>query len=75
MNDHINFWPQQVRVSLRAEEILNRLFAMVKVNKELGNENVCLWTPEYAGYMVEGTPGMPYGGCSFTILTYIVRHF
>ena len=20
------------------------------------------WRPEYAGYMVEGTPGKPYGG-------------
>lgn len=31
--------------------------------KERNGEDVeCLWRPEFAGYMIEGTPGRPYGG-------------
>uniref|UniRef100_T1IQF3 Innexin n=1 Tax=Strigamia maritima TaxID=126957 RepID=T1IQF3_STRMM len=46
-------------VSLRALEILQKL-----QEKELNNpEKVkSLWRPEYASYMIEGTPGKPYGG-------------
>ncbi|XP_059487754.1 glutamate--cysteine ligase [Neocloeon triangulifer] len=46
-------------VSLRAEEILNTLR-----EKELANPDTVrsLWRPEYGAYMVEGTPGKPYGG-------------
>lgn len=52
----------QVRVSLRAEELLNQLQAGEELNALLGNENCCLWRPEFAAYMIEGTPGAPYGG-------------
>ncbi|XP_012264926.1 glutamate--cysteine ligase catalytic subunit [Athalia rosae] len=47
------------KVSLRAEEILNTLN-----EKELQDPiNVkSLWRPEYGAYMIEGTPGKPYGG-------------
>lgn len=50
---------QTAKVSLRALEILNIL-----QEKELKDPNglKSLWRPEYAGYMVEGTPGQPYGG-------------
>uniref|UniRef100_A0A183D347 Glutamate--cysteine ligase n=1 Tax=Gongylonema pulchrum TaxID=637853 RepID=A0A183D347_9BILA len=52
---------KKVRVSLRAEEILGRLQAGEEVNALLGTENFSLWRPEFAAYMLEGTPGAPYG--------------
>ena len=47
------------QVALRADEILPLL-----QEAELRDPNSCksLWRPEYAAYMVEGTPGKPYGG-------------
>ncbi|GBP31256.1 Glutamate--cysteine ligase catalytic subunit [Eumeta japonica] len=50
---------QRATVSLRAEEVLSKL-----QEKEAANpQNVkSLWRPEYGAYMVEGTPGRPYGG-------------
>ncbi|VDN05589.1 unnamed protein product [Thelazia callipaeda] len=51
-----------VRVSLRSEEILGQLQAGEELNALLGTENRCLWRPEFASYMIEGTPGAPYGG-------------
>lgn len=53
---------QKVRVSLRAEELLGRLSAEEEVNALVGTTNKFLWRPEFAAYMVEGTPGVPYGG-------------
>lgn len=46
-------------LSLRGQEVLHHL-----QEKELTNpsEVKSLWRPEYASYMVEGTPGKPYGG-------------
>ncbi|XP_045454710.1 glutamate--cysteine ligase isoform X2 [Melitaea cinxia] len=50
---------QRATVSLRADEILPQL--QEKETEE--PENVkSLWRPEYGAYMVEGTPGKPYGG-------------
>lgn len=45
---------QTAQVSLRALEILDQL-----QEKELKDPNAVksLWRPEYAAYMVEGTPG------------------
>ncbi|CAI4222007.1 unnamed protein product [Auanema sp. JU1783] len=57
--DHEN---KKVRVSCRAEELLSRLQAKEKVNALVGTVNNFLWRPEFAAYMIEGTPGMPYGG-------------
>ncbi|XP_065566691.1 glutamate--cysteine ligase catalytic subunit-like isoform X2 [Artemia franciscana] len=47
------------RLSLRGCDILEEL-----QSKESQNENgiQSTWHPEYASYMVEGTPGRPYGG-------------
>ncbi|XP_063704452.1 glutamate--cysteine ligase catalytic subunit [Culicoides brevitarsis] len=54
--DHEN---KKAQVSLRAEEILQKLN-----EEEIKNPDgvKSLWRPEYANYMVEGTPGKPYGG-------------
>uniref|UniRef100_A0A915D7R7 Glutamate--cysteine ligase n=1 Tax=Ditylenchus dipsaci TaxID=166011 RepID=A0A915D7R7_9BILA len=52
----------KVRVCLRADDLLKRLQAQEEVNNMVGNENRALWRPEFAAYMVEGTPGVPYGG-------------
>ncbi|KAJ1368728.1 hypothetical protein KIN20_029988 [Parelaphostrongylus tenuis] len=48
----------QVRVSCRAEELLGRLQAAEEVNAMVGTVNRFLWRPEFAAYMVEGTPGV-----------------
>ncbi|XP_028175094.1 glutamate--cysteine ligase [Ostrinia furnacalis] len=50
---------QRATVSLRAEELLPKL-----QEKEMENPQSVksLWRPEYGAYMVEGTPGKPYGG-------------
>ncbi|KAI6180554.1 Glutamate--cysteine ligase [Aphelenchoides besseyi] len=53
---------KKVRVSLRADDLLKRLQAQEEVNNMVGTENRALWRPEFAAYMVEGTPGVPYGG-------------
>ncbi|CAD6192123.1 unnamed protein product [Caenorhabditis auriculariae] len=53
---------KKVRVSCRAEELLSRLSAEEEVNALVGTANRCLWRPEFGSYMIEGTPGSPYGG-------------
>lgn len=47
------------QVSLTAEQVLQELN-----KKELENPTgvKSLWRPEYGAYMIEGTPGRPYGG-------------
>lgn len=47
------------RVSLRAQELLG-----VLNRKEADDPKgvKSLWRPEYGAYMIEGTPGQPYGG-------------
>ncbi|XP_050432479.1 glutamate--cysteine ligase catalytic subunit [Adelges cooleyi] len=54
--DHVN---KTAKVRLCAQEILHQLN-----QKELKDpDNVkSLWRPEYGAYMIEGTPGKPYGG-------------
>lgn len=54
--DHVN---QRALLSLRAHDILLKL-----QEKEHNNPSgvKSLWRPEYASYMIEGTPGKPYGG-------------
>ncbi|XP_017767969.1 PREDICTED: glutamate--cysteine ligase catalytic subunit [Nicrophorus vespilloides] len=47
------------KVSLRAVDILNILQEREEANPT-GVKS--LWRPEYGAYMVEGTPGKPYGG-------------
>ncbi|CAG9859161.1 unnamed protein product [Phyllotreta striolata] len=50
---------QQCKVSLRSHELLTILN-----QKELEDPTGVnsLWRPEYGSYMIEGTPGKPYGG-------------
>jgi len=54
--DHIN---KTAKVRLCAQDILSRIN-----EKEVNDpDNVkSLWRPEYGSYMIEGTPGKPYGG-------------
>ncbi|KAL4217769.1 hypothetical protein ACF0H5_022508 [Mactra antiquata] len=47
------------RLCLRAEDVLNEL---QKEEKNHPDDHPTTWRPEYASYMVEGTPGKPYGG-------------
>lgn len=60
---------KKARVSLRAKELLDKLIGPEEAMKDevakTGASSVnlrSLWRPEYASYMVEGTPGGPYGG-------------
>ncbi|CAG9782921.1 unnamed protein product [Diatraea saccharalis] len=50
---------QRATVSLRADEILPKLQEQEQANPQSVKS---LWRPEYGAYMVEGTPGKPYGG-------------
>eukprot|EP00088_Acartia_fossae_P005017 TRINITY_DN12194_c0_g1_i2.p1 TRINITY_DN12194_c0_g1~~TRINITY_DN12194_c0_g1_i2.p1 ORF type:complete len:647 (-),score=161.02 TRINITY_DN12194_c0_g1_i2:122-2062(-) len=61
---------RKARLSLRAEDLLDELTQdeeQMKADMEAkGSSDIqlkSLWRPEYASYMVEGTPGTPYGGC------------
>ncbi|KAI1725863.1 glutamate-cysteine ligase domain-containing protein [Ditylenchus destructor] len=56
--DHPN---KKVRVALKSADLLRKLKSREEeVDKELHTPNV--WCPEFAGFMIEGTPGLPYGG-------------
>lgn len=46
------------QVSLRAEEILN---IMDEKEEKEGLNRKIFWRPECGSYMIEGTPGRPYG--------------
>lgn len=48
---------RKVRVSCRAEELLK----ILQAPEDAGEKCDCLWRPEFGSYMVEGTPGEPYG--------------
>ena len=60
---------KKARVSLRAAPLLDLLTQpeekmkkqMMETNGETDIKLPSLWRPEYASYMVEGTPGYPYG--------------
>ncbi|KAK3088140.1 hypothetical protein FSP39_015291 [Pinctada imbricata] len=47
------------KLTLKAEPVLTSLQAKEKESPE---NHPTTWRPEYAAYMVEGTPGKPYGG-------------
>lgn len=50
---------ERATVSLRADELLPQL-QETELKDPLNAKS--LWRPEYGSYMVEGTPGRPYGG-------------
>ena len=49
---------KQCQVSLRAEELLT---IMDEREEKEGSNRKVLWRPEFGSYMIEGTPGGPYG--------------
>ncbi|CAH2068772.1 unnamed protein product, partial [Iphiclides podalirius] len=50
---------ERAMVSLRADSLLPKL----QEKEQADPQNVkSLWRPEYGAYMIEGTPGKPYGG-------------
>ncbi|RWS09698.1 glutamate--cysteine ligase catalytic subunit-like protein [Dinothrombium tinctorium] len=49
---------EKVKVSLKAAEILK---IMSEREEREGDKRASLWRPEFAAYMIEGTPGSPYG--------------
>lgn len=59
---HFDEAKKKVRISLRAEELLEELSAWEAMNDVIGYENRTLWRPEFGSHMIEGTPGTPYGG-------------
>lgn len=59
---HFDDEKRKVRVSLRAEELLQELGSWEAMHDVIGYENRTLWRPEFGAYMIEGTPGTPYGG-------------
>lgn len=50
----------QLKLSLRAHEIINKLEAEDELLPE--EERMCTWHPEYGAWMVEATPSRPFGG-------------
>ncbi|OQV17461.1 Glutamate--cysteine ligase catalytic subunit [Hypsibius exemplaris] len=61
---HFDDANRRARVALRAVDILPKLMQAEKEAAMNGDEHPSLpslWRPEYAAYMVEGTPGQPYG--------------
>ncbi|KAL5277748.1 GCLC family protein [Megaselia abdita] len=50
---------KRARVALRAQDLLTHLNEKEAADPE-GVKS--LWRPEYGAYMIEGTPGKPYGG-------------
>uniref|UniRef100_A0A6G1S840 Glutamate--cysteine ligase n=1 Tax=Aceria tosichella TaxID=561515 RepID=A0A6G1S840_9ACAR len=50
---------RRARVSLKAEKVFRKI---AKQGKNDTGPAKSLWNPEFASYMVEGTPGLPYGG-------------
>lgn len=56
--DHAN---KSARVLLKADPIL-KILQTKERNMTVDEYLHSVWRPEYANYMVEGTPGTPYGG-------------
>uniref|UniRef100_A0A8B9ZMH1 Glutamate--cysteine ligase n=1 Tax=Anas zonorhyncha TaxID=75864 RepID=A0A8B9ZMH1_9AVES len=54
--DHEN---KKVRLLLCGEEVLQTL---QDKGEKINPNHPTLWRPEYGSYMIEGTPGQPYGG-------------
>ncbi|CAF2410524.1 unnamed protein product [Rotaria sp. Silwood2] len=55
---HFDHEKKKVYLVLKAHEVLPILMEPEHQNP---NDCITLWRPEYADYMIEGTPGKPYG--------------
>ncbi|KAH0549541.1 glutamate--cysteine ligase catalytic subunit-like [Cotesia glomerata] len=69
----LNHEKKTAKLSLRSYEL------MLKLNeKEQADPSAvkCLWRPEFGAYMIEGTPGQPYGGlmAHFNIVEANMKH-
>ncbi|XP_049851908.1 glutamate--cysteine ligase-like isoform X1 [Schistocerca gregaria] len=56
---HMDDEKKEVALSLRAVELISELQGLEDGRGE--HERTVLWRPEYAAYMIEGTPGRPFG--------------
>lgn len=54
--DHKN---RRAQLSLTGEDVLHTL---QEKGEKINPNHPTLWRPEYGSYMIEGTPGQPYGG-------------
>ncbi|KAI9145449.1 glutamate-cysteine ligase-domain-containing protein [Paraphysoderma sedebokerense] len=61
--------PKNVRLSLRAYDALQELMKEELEGKKVGKNVDILWRPEFGRYMLEGTPGSPYGSSVKDLLT------
>ncbi|KAI9206510.1 glutamate-cysteine ligase-domain-containing protein [Polychytrium aggregatum] len=52
---------RKVRLSLRAQDALHKLEELEAEAQANGEAFASSWKPEYAGYMLESSPGSPYG--------------
>uniref|UniRef100_A0A665X9M0 Glutamate--cysteine ligase n=1 Tax=Echeneis naucrates TaxID=173247 RepID=A0A665X9M0_ECHNA len=50
---------EKVRLSLNSGDVLETL---QEQGEKINPNHPTLWRPEYGNYMIEGTPGQPYGG-------------
>uniref|UniRef100_A0A3Q3BLU2 Glutamate--cysteine ligase n=1 Tax=Kryptolebias marmoratus TaxID=37003 RepID=A0A3Q3BLU2_KRYMA len=50
---------EKVRLVLNGEHVLDTL---QEKGEKINPNHPTLWRPEYGSYMIEGTPGQPYGG-------------
>lgn len=68
--DHQN---KRAQLCLRGQDILPILQVPEKENPD---NAISLWRPEFANYMIEGTPGKPYGGllAHFNIVEANMKH-
>lgn len=55
---HFDDEAQRVRLSLKADPVLK---ALQEAEEQNPDDHPTTWRPEYAAYMVEGTPGKPFG--------------
>ncbi|CAO3666245.1 unnamed protein product [Rhizopus stolonifer] len=67
----VKFEKEKTRLSLRAFDILEKLEKPERdyLAKKTEREPDALWRPEYGRYMIEGTPGVPYGETLADLLT------
>ncbi|XP_061485475.1 glutamate--cysteine ligase catalytic subunit-like [Rhineura floridana] len=54
--DHNN---KKAQLSLTGEEVI---YTLQEKGERINPNHPTMWKPEYGSYMIEGTPGQPYGG-------------